>query len=230
MDAPAIVNSPAGAEAVITHLPSLHGHQAKGGYLHANSVTGLFPAISAEDNPPAPGPCQAAGAVFNRTLSVTAASSTSTAPNGGRRSPRGRRTRGSRYPGGSQGDRARPRATAAAAEGGTVPSPSTPPRPGPRGGSMATRRRGTTGRGAAPPPTRRCHRAPRAGRSAQRSGSPAGHGSPGQLPPVPLPAPLTRAGLGVLQQRGAVLSLLGLHLAARRTAQRAQGHSAGRHR
>lgn len=44
-------------------------------------------------------------------------------------------------------------------------------------------------------------------------------------------ARLTRVGLGLLQQWGAILSLLGLHLAAAtRTAQRAQGHTARRHR
>lgn len=44
-------------------------------------------------------------------------------------------------------------------------------------------------------------------------------------------ARLTRVGLGLLQQWGAILSLLGLHLAAAtRTAQRAQGQTARRHR
>lgn len=64
----------------------------------------------------------------------------------------------------------------------------------------------------------------------QRGGSPAWHRSPRQLSAVPPPAPLTRAGLGLLQQRGAVLSLLGLHLAITRTTQRAQSQTAVRHR
>lgn len=51
------------------------------------------------------------------------------------------------------------------------------------------------------------------------------------LPAAPQPAYLTRAELGVLQQRGAILSFLGLHLVpAARSAQRAQRQLAGRHR
>lgn len=49
------------------------------------------------------------------------------------------------------------------------------------------------------------------------------------LPAVPPPAYLTRAELGLLQQRGAVFSFLGLHLAAARSVQRAQRQIAGRH-
>lgn len=51
------------------------------------------------------------------------------------------------------------------------------------------------------------------------------------LPAAPQPAYLTRAELGVLQQRGTILSFLGLHLVpAARSAQRAQRQLAGRHR
>lgn len=170
--------------------PSLTGHQAKGGYLQPNSVTGLHPCVSPHTHP--------------------------RAEDGAPRHPR-------------QGS----------GPSLTEPSP-TPPRP-PRSNAASRRgagseapeaaERGPAAAGPGPALTLTGRRL-RQGRA--RPGSAPLRDAPGPGPAAPwqrLPAPpLTRAGLGLLQQRGAVLSLLGLHLAATRTAQRAQGQTAVRHR
>lgn len=203
-------------------MSSLWRPQAKGEYLHGNSITGPFPAFSAEDKPPrpyqgarprlterppAPPPPQRSsaggeapgGRYPDRGSARASPQRLRQARNRPARTPQGRPALG---PGPAAAPWQRDAAAHGARRGGAAARPAPSPLPGAAG---------LRGPGPAGP---------------QRGGSPAGHG----CPRCRLPLPLTRAGLGLLQQRGAVLSLLGLHLTACRAAQRVQGQAASRHR
>lgn len=124
---------------------------------------------------------------------------------------------------------------------GAVPDPAppgtaAPPAPNATGEQRSPRTRHRCPRHHCP--RHRCHRCPRHAGSGTAAPTPgptaalAAHASMAtrRHHPGAAAARLTRVGLGLLQQWGAILSFLGLHLsAATRTAQRAQGQTARRH-